>query len=540
MKRIKPFSSLKFLKSKPTYIVTGIAVVGFMLLSIGSAATSFVSKEAEDGAVAGCAQNVNDSSASSGQYVVFGCQVTPGQLVIISPDSELDTIKQAVKNGGKKQYWDYIKSKGYIADPRAVHIPDWSQDVTYGISCGTYTFNPTTYKSTDHPNACSADAQGRYMHNAALNAYTTALRWRFDDDQANGDHALTLINSWVDNFESVVPNIRQNTDNRDNQLRLNSAWFVASFTKAVEIMWDHPNFTLERKQQTADWLWRNFLQEDPIMHEDNTEVLGQQQAGWNGRTGNLLARLNSGLVMKAAGHPSGEEVVNQTIVAINDVLPEILYYGKEPWHEALGQPWPKQPYRKLSPTYAGFNTPSNLKDYWFFTASSSSPPPFFVGQTQETGRDVAHNQLGVGAVAEMLRSLRLNGYDDMFSSSKIGDVLREMGEQHAAYYNETLDEFWDGGYSSLDSIKNGVWEPSGWNQFKFKVQFCVCGEGADHGWEYLRTELKRAGYTTPQLDRLTTRLRGVGPQTSNNAAGYVPLRTANNQAWEPLFAPDYQ
>ncbi len=542
------FNLAKIIKRNPKtsrlVVIVAFAVIGAAVIAFSRAATSSVAIQPEDGQLLSClSEKTDDSTASGNGYVQFGCPASNGDLVIISPESELSSVKQAVKSGEKKQYWDYVKSKGYISDPRTSHIPNWSGNQSYTIRCGsqdiTYTFDPITYISTDHADGCSSDAQGRHMHNSGLNAYTTALRWRFDDDQANGSHAVNLINSWVDNFQAVSTQSGPN-DIRDNQVRLNSGWFIASFTKALEIIWDHPSFTQQRKQQTADWLWEVFLDEDPVMHENNSEVLGQQHAGWNGRTGFLQARLNIGLVMKAAGHQNADQVISQVIADFESVIPEILYYGKQPWHEALGQPWPKQPYRKLGNSYAGWNTPNNLKDYWFFTTNSSTPPPYFVGQTQETGRDVAHNQLGTGSLTESLRAIRLNGYGDWFKQSKIGDVLLGLGEQHADYYNETLDEFWSGGYSSLDNFKNNVWEPDEWDQFKFKVPFCVCGEGADHGWEFLRTELKRNGYSTPELDRMVTRLRGVSPRSSNKAAGYAPLRTANNQAWEPLFALDYQ
>ena len=459
-------------------VVIVIAVIGTSLLLISQASTGTLAVEPETGTVSSCASKQSNSSASGGEYVKFGCPVAQNDLVIITPDSEFTALKTAVKNGGKKAYWDHLKSKGYIAEPRPVHIPDWSQNMTYYIGDTPYSFDSKSFKADGHPSSSSATAQSIFMSNVALNAYSTALRWRLDDDQANGDHAINLINSWVDNFQDTETHTGPN-DGRDNQVRLGSGWFLASFTKAVEVMWDHPNFTTARKQKTADWLWKVFLKEDPKMHEDNSETLGQLSAGWNGRTLFLQARLNAGLVMKAANHPQGEAVVDDTIDSIDDVLPEILYYGKQPWHEVLGQPWPEQPYRSISPVYDNFHTASQTQGYWQFLAGTPSPPPFFVGQTQETGRDVGHIQLGMGSVSEMLRSLRLNGYVNKYSPQEIGDVMLGLGERHAKFYNEALDESWRRGYSK-PSLLDRIWEPTEWASLKLKP-FVIEGDAADHG-----------------------------------------------------------
>lgn len=534
------------LDKQKVLIIIFIAIISSGFLALSRASGFSISKEVETGTLANCAKKQSDITASGGEHVTFGCP-NQNELVIITPDSEFTALKTAVKSGNKKIYWDHLKSKGYVSDPRPIHIPDWSKNLTYTTYEGAFTFNPITFKAIDHTNSQSAGAQGIYMTNVGLNAYSTALRWRLDDDQANGDHAVNLIKSWVNNFQYSLTQ-SNGIDGRDNQVKLGSGWFVASLTKALEVIWDHPNFSEQDKQKTADWLWKAFLKEDATLEESDFEVLGGRIAGWNGRTLWLQARLNAGLVMKATGHSQADAVINDTINKVNEILPEILYYGKKPWHEVLGQPWPEQPYRSVNPNYGLFQDPQKVKKYWFFIDSAPNPPPFFVGQTQETGRDMGHNQLGTGAISEFFRTMRLNGYGDKFSSQELGDILLGLGERHAKFYNETLDEFWSGGHSSLNDLSY-TWQPSEWNTLKLSTQdrgmsdavsYEVGGSSADHGWEFLRTELKRAGYSTPQLDKLTKRLRGVSPRNSNNAAGYSAVTTANNQSWEPLFAPDYQ
>lgn len=529
--------------------VLAFIFIGTLVIAFSRAATPTASIEAENvtNTVAGCAsKNIGVANASAGGAVKFGCSID-NELVIISPKVELDSVKQAVTTGNKKAYWDYVKTQKAARAGGGSAVPliplDWSSVKWVHFTGTEYTFDARTLFAENHPNQASVDTQGNFMITGALNAYTCGLRWYFDvsaEATACGDYAVNYLDSWATNFRSARS--RSSIDIRDNQVKLNSGWYLANITKAAEVLWDHPAFTIEKKQKLADWLWTAFLNEDAEMNEVSSEVLGVSGAGWNGRTLMMQARLNSGLVMKAAGRQSGQTVIDDIQSKIDLYLPEILYYGKQPWHEALGQPWPNQAYRHLSTNYAGNNTATGTRDYWFFSPSSALPPPFFVGQTQETGRDVGHQQNGIGSISEVFRALRLNGYQDRFIQNDLGSILLQMGERHAKIYNEALDEFWGGGYASVDSLTCN-WLPSEWNSLQLstkssscpEISFKIGGGSADFGWEFLRSELKLKGYSTPQLDRLTARLRGTGTRTSTNAAGVGIVRTSNHQAWEPLF-----
>lgn len=527
-------------------LVLMIAIIGTYFMATSRAATPSASVEPEAGTLAGVTK-ITDSSASGGEAVQFGGS-SSGGLVIISPKSEISQLRQAVTTGNKKAYWEYVKGRPGTRVNTA-SIPNWSNTVTVTYNNASYTFNPKTFSSVDHASSDSVNAQGTFMLGAATNAYGCALEWALEDNQECGTHAINIIDSWATNFQYARCRT-SGVDGRENQVKLFSEWFVPMYTKAIELVWDHPGFTADKKTRAATMLWKGFMLESANMQESDGEVLGHRSVGWNGRMASIGARMNIGLVMKAAGHQSGTAVIDDTIAKLDLILPEVLYYGKAPWHEVLGQPYPEQAYRAVSPTYGGYHTLATTRSYWYFSTNSSTPPPFFIGQTQESGRDIGHTQMGTASLSEALRAMRLNGYGDRFTAGSMGNILQQLGERHAKFYNETLDRFWQGGYANPNSM-NCVWQPSEWVSLQLsagrdcpagvgEVSFKVGGASSDHGWEFLRTELKRTGYSTPQMDRMVTRLRGTGTRGTNNAAGFGIVDTANHIAWEPLFAPDYQ
>ncbi len=66
-------------KSKPVTFVAGFGLVAVAMLVITFAASWSVSIEPENASLTGCAKNIgNDSSASNGGYVKFGCDATTG------------------------------------------------------------------------------------------------------------------------------------------------------------------------------------------------------------------------------------------------------------------------------------------------------------------------------------------------------------------------------------------------------------------------------------------------------------------------------
>lgn len=523
-----------------------VGIVGLALLLSTSAAIYTSDVEPESGTATGLAQAAGDLGASDNAAVFFGTLERP-ELMIYNTKSELTQLKTAISTSGYKQsYWNYVKARS-IAQPNpglsGPLIPaDWNQNVSWPYFNGTqYSFNPKRLQAIDHPNDDSVDTQGNYMIQGATNAYTCGLRWYIDGDTACGNVAVNYIDAWSANFEYARS--RSQIDVRDNQVKLNSGWYVVMLTRAAEVVWDHPNFTLAKKQQFANWLWKAFLNQDAIIDEVSSEVFGMSGAGWNGRTLVMQARLNSGIIMRAAGYSSGNAVINDIRNKINLYLPEILYYGKAPWHETLGQPWPNQGFRHLDADYTGLGTATGTRNYWFFKSNSTLPPPFFVGQSQETGRDMGHHQMGASAVAEMLRTLRINGLEDRYVNSDLGNIMLQMGERHAKFYNQALDEFWNNRakYSSIESL-TGAWVPPEWTTLQLSkdknttTSFKVGGASADYGWEILRKELKAKNYSTPELDRLTGRLRGHGgTRNSTYGAGFQFIQTANHLAWDPLF-----
>lgn len=111
-----------------------------------------------------------------------------------------------------------------------------------------------------------------------MNAYTCGLRWYFDtslEATACGDYAVNYLDSWASNFQYAQCRA-SGIDGRENQVKLNSGWYVATLTKAVEVIWDHPSFTAEKKQKVADFLWRAFLLNDAELSEADVEVLGSR------------------------------------------------------------------------------------------------------------------------------------------------------------------------------------------------------------------------------------------------------------------------
>ncbi len=538
---IKPSTPKKKRTPKARHIgILLVAIFGVIFLSYSRAATPALSVEPEDGNQVGGVIPITGSTMSGDGGIQFGSQ-SPG-LVIVSPQSELNQVKQAVTTGNKKAYWEYIKGRPYTrVDTGNLWVA--SKTTTYGGK--TYTFNMSKFRSIDHPDSTSVNAQGNIMLVASQNAYGCALEWNIGGgDQACGDQAVNILDSWAQGLNEVYCR-PSGIDGRENQIKLYSEWSVPNFAKAAELVWNHPSFTQEKKTRVANWMWTAFLLQNSQLKETSGEVLGHSGAGWNGRVSSLQSRLDAGLVMKAAGHAEGENVINDIKNKLDSVLPSILYYGKAPWHSSLDQPWPTQP-----PGVAGATTTAGIASYWQFTTGSAIPPQFFIGQTQETGRDVGHTQMGMASLTEVLRSLRLNGYADRFAPNDLGNILLEMGEQHAKVYNEALDKYWAGGYATLDNLSCN-WQPSEWNNRQLSaktdcpagagaVSFKMGGNSSDHGWEYLRTELKNRNYPTPELDRLVFRLRGTGTRSTNNVAGYGVVDFGNQLSWEPLFAPDYQ
>lgn len=542
-------------KAQLLVIILAVGVIGTLSLTLSGAAPNTASIEPEDTMLNGVTRSSN-ASASGGESIKFGNPSSNGTgLMLISTKSELSQIKSSVASGNKKAYWEYVQGRA-ATRVNTTYTPNWNADVTFN----NYTFNPKRFVSTDYARE-TIDAQGSFMMNAAHNAYGCALEWAIAGDQACGTHTINILDQWSKNLTYIYCR-PSGIDARENQVKLWSEWSVPMFTKSAEIMWDHPSFTPAMKTQFADWMWNTFLLKSASLQESDGEILGMSAVGWNGRMSAFQSRLFAGLTMKAAGHSEANNVIDDTITKLQQRLPEVLYYGKEPWHEVLGQGWPKQPYRHKNTTYSNWHTAAGIKSYWQLSSSASSPPAFFVGQVQETGRDVGHTQMGTGALAETLKAMRLNGYADLFSKNGLGDILLQLGERSAKTYNEALDTYWASPNSypyptspSIEGLSCG-WKPTGWDTIQANsfnkagscpssapasVNFKVAGTSADHGWELLRTELKRSGYSsTPQLDRIVGRLRGTGNRTANNAAGFSSVDLANHLGWEPLFAPDYQ
>lgn len=537
----------RFRKNRQRLLVISlVGLIGVALLLSTSAAVVSSAIEPETGTTSGLVHAAGDLTASGDSAVFFGTLDRP-ELMIYNTKNDLDQLKAAVSTSGYKQsYWNYVKVRQIAQVNPGFSAPlipaDWSQNVTWQSTDGTqFSFNPRRLQAIDHTTSNSLDTQGNYMVTGATNAYTCGLRWRIDGDTTCGNAAINYIDTWSRNFEYARS--RSQIDGRDNQVKLNSGWYVVMITRAAEVVWDHPSFTVAKKQQFANWLWEAFLNEDAIMNEVSAEVLGMSGAGWNGRTLVMQARLNSGLIMRAAGYSSGNAVIKDIQDKIDLYLPEILYYGKGPWHETLGQPWPNQPFYHLNTNYNGNASSTGTRTYWFFRSNSSMPPPFFIGQSQETGRDMGHHQSGAGSVAEILRALRINGFEDRYASTDLGNIMLQMGERHAKFYNQALDEFWNNRskYSSIESL-TGKWVPPEWPTLQLSkdqnttTSFEVGGASADFGWEVLRKELKAKNYNTPELDRLTARLRGHGgTRTSTYGAGFRFIQSANHLAWDPLF-----
>jgi hypothetical protein len=506
---------------------------------------------------AGCGAPGDEEASDSGAAEAIGrsqSRVVSGRLVVSSPLSEFTQIKASLSAGNRKTYWQNIRTSTPF-QVNATSIPNWAANVTWnGV-----TFDPKRFVSIELPNQAAVDAQGAFIMTAAQNAYGCALRWFFDNHSACGTHALSILDSWSQNFDYVYCR-PSGIDIRENQIKLWSGWAVPVFIQAAEALWNHPSFTAQKKEQFAAWLWRVFLLETPVLAESGGEILGMRFVSWNGRASSLQARLYAGLTMKAVAHARADEVVNDTIAKLGNRLPEMLYLGKAPWHEVLLSPWPKQPYRHVGPTYGNFHTTAEVKSYWHFDASAPTPPPFFIGMTAETGRDMGHTQMGMDAIAKALRAMRLNGYTDRYVQSDLGNVMLQLGERHARHYNEGLDAYWANPSAfnyptqpSIEALSCGF-NPSGWSALSIERQnrpsscppsapttttFKVGGLSVDHGWEFLRMELKLKGLATPQLDRLVARLRGVGARSSSNVAGFKVVGTANSMNWEPLLATDY-
>lgn len=507
--------------------VVVIVFIGTLILALSKAASPSASIEAEsvNNVVAGCAsKNSVVTNASAGGAVKFGCTsdgfVHPGILV---SKQQLDFVKAKIANS--EQPW----RKAY----------ETARDNFFGNTSRLPT-PVTEVKCTDSrylpPNIPNYPPVGcEQLRDQANAAYTQALLWYYTGNKAYADSAIRIINAWATTHKKTwfdQPRIvngqlvyGQPGDNSDcpssnpcyqvysNGLLFN-AWAAQSMTRAAEIL----------RYSNSGWAQQDILKAETYFKTVYLDALG---AGWvstsNWETSVAEAWVNIGIFT------NDRTIFDKGMAYWRQETPRYMFmqsdgaYPLNPFKKIVwltGTNGVKYPTSQITPSA----TEVDINKTW------SYPTRYISGLGKETCRDIGHNYMGFGGIANVAETARIQGID-LYSEQK--DRIIAAYELNAGYTNELLDEMDVRGLSydmsnpelALGNLKKMRQIESGWypkNNWHCKL-FDPGGGSSMIGQEVAYNHYaNRRGIPMPQTKRLVER------------AHVRPSRAGNHTVWETL------
>ncbi|WP_438025703.1 discoidin domain-containing protein [Sorangium sp. So ce233] len=411
--------------------------------------------------------------------------VHPGILV---SREQLDFVKAKIGSGQQPWSKEYQMARGsnhgdrgYVASPVPV------------VKCSTPSSKDEAIAQGYEQAGCSD------IINDSNAAYTQALLWYYSGDAQYAENARRILNAWARTLTAILfdqPRFPSNNHQVYANGQLNAGWAGTKFLRAAEIL---------------RYTYSGWTAEDTALQEDHftTVYWDLVKDGWTGG-GNVTAVMN--------------ETALDIAIFTND-LDKYEYVVSQLQHSSKAMIYmPSDGRQPLYPMYQGRPRATNdangdLAKLW------TNPTRYIAGLEQETCRDLGHMQMGMGSLANMAETLRIQGdprsaYSD--DPEHHENRLREALELNADYMLQYLD--------NTGNRVNGTVTPKGWvparNWPCRSFSSNAGGYSAAMGWEIGYNEFhNRRGISMPKTEELITRVRSMTR---------TETRVGNHIGWETL------
>lgn len=318
-----------------------------------------------------------------------------------------------------------------------------------------------------HPELGLTESGCKEQTDDAQAAYTHALMWYFTGNPAHAEKAIEIMNAWSSTLTEIKfdqPRTDKNQQIFANGL-LQAAWTGQILPRAAEII-----------RYTYDgWAEADIARFESMLRDVIYPVI---KDGWTGGANGLMSYAEA--IMGMGVFTNDRAMFDSGVAMWRKNVKTIIYMPSDGQ-----QPIPPHP------MYGGAKTNS----YWF------SPSSYIAGLAGETGRDLSHTMLGLGAMSNGAATAGIQGVD-LFGEEQ--DRIVRAYELHADWINQYLDEKSRlGGKEPAPS-----WRPSGW----VNPNFFIGGTAYAAGWEVAFNHYtKVAGVKMLRTAQLIPRLRPSGP-----------------------------
>lgn len=406
-----------------------------------------------------------DPDLSSGSTSGF---THPG--ILVGAD-QLSTVRTHIQNGDEPWASAFTRMRdtgGTTATPTRRHYKfaslDYQPAPVTEVRCWAGTGR--AYASA-HPELNLSESGCREQTDDAMAAYTQALMWYFTGNRAHAEKAIEIMNAWSSNLREIKfdqPRTDRNQQIFSNGI-LQAAWAGQLLPRAAEII----RYTYDGWKQADVSRFETMLRD--VVHP----VIAN---GWTGGANGLMsyAEANMGIGVFL----DDREIFDSGVAMWRTNVKTVIYMPSDGAQPIVPHPM-----------YAGSNTSS----YWF------SPSRYIAGLSGETGRDLSHTMMGLGAMSNGAATAELQGVR-LFEEEQ-SRIVRAY-ELHADWVNQYLDE--KARIGGKEPASN--WRPSGW----VNPSFFLGGTAYMTGWEVAfnhYTEVE--GVAMPRTAQLISRLRPSGP-----------------------------
>ncbi|WP_437509924.1 discoidin domain-containing protein [Sorangium sp. So ce1099] len=434
--------------------------------------------------------NVNDYASVTELQITANAApasafVHPGILV---SREQLDFVKAKIGSGQQPWSKEYqiardsnAGGRGYVASPVPV------------VKCSTPGSRQKAIDQGYDQAGC-----GSIIDDSSA-AYTQALLWYYSGDAQYAENARKILNAWARTLTAILfdqPRFPDNNHQVYANGQLNAGWAGTKFLRAAEIL---------------RYTYSGWTAEDTALQEGHfrTVYWDLVKDGWTGG-GNVTAVMN--------------ETALDIAIFTND-LDKYEYVVSQLQHSSKAMIYmPSDGPQPLYPMYQGRLRSTNdergeLAKLW------SNPTRYIAGLEQETCRDLGHMQMGMGSLANMAETLRIQGdargaYSD--DPARHENRLREALELNADYTLQYLDNTRN--RFNVEVAPLG-WVPArNWPCSRFSSN--AGGFSAAMGWELGYNEFhNRRGINMPKTEELITRVRAMSRRET---------RVGNHIGWETL------
>lgn len=312
----------------------------------------------------------------------------------------------------------------------------------------------------------------------AIAAYAHALQWYVTGDVAYAKKAIEIMNAWSSVLKEIL--FDQPRTNTGAQIwgngKLQAGWTASIISRAAEIIrYTNAGWAVPDIERFSTMLTNVFL---PL-----TISSWSSQANW--LTTLAEATINIGVFTNdGAAFDAG-------VAQWRQIIPTTIYLSTD-------GPTPIPPNVSTQ-----FDTTAEIAAYWY------KPARYINGLQQETGRDLSHMMMGLGAMSNAAATAGIQGLN-LFGEH--GTRIAAGYELNAGFVNQYLDEV-----ARLGKTPPTTWRPTGW----VNPNFNLGGQAYKGGWEVVYKNYGvRLGIPMPNTLKLIKRLQPTG--------------TALHLSWETL------